>query len=175
MYAIRVNKNTANQVQSKAHLACSDSDLIGFFIGDNQMIIKIQRPLNLINTCGAMYDETLLEKAMLWIAEKPIISRKKVFISHFYPAISVYKKKYHIHRLIMMYCLNRGLETSEYVHHKDGNSLNALFENLQIMMDKEHPVHHLKGRKQSPEFVKRRIAASVKAKRFNRIHTENQD
>ncbi|MEE9354756.1 MAG: hypothetical protein V3U75_04125 [Methylococcaceae bacterium] len=37
MYAIRVNKNTANQVQSKAQLACSDSDLIGFFIGDNRM------------------------------------------------------------------------------------------------------------------------------------------
>ncbi len=33
MYAIRVNKNTANQVQFKAQLACSDSDLIGFFIG----------------------------------------------------------------------------------------------------------------------------------------------
>ncbi len=33
MYAIRVNKNTTNQVQFKAHPACSDSDLIGFFIG----------------------------------------------------------------------------------------------------------------------------------------------
>ncbi len=33
MYAIRVNKNTTNQVQFKAQPACSDSDLIGFFIG----------------------------------------------------------------------------------------------------------------------------------------------
>ncbi len=33
MYAIRVNKNTANQVQSKAHPVCSDSGLIGFLIG----------------------------------------------------------------------------------------------------------------------------------------------
>ena len=32
MYAIRVNKNTANQVQFKAQLACSDSDLIGFLL-----------------------------------------------------------------------------------------------------------------------------------------------
>ncbi len=33
MYAIRFNKNTANQVQFKAHPACSDSGLIGFLIG----------------------------------------------------------------------------------------------------------------------------------------------
>lgn len=39
----------------------------------------------------------------------------------------------------------------------------------------EHPVHHLKGRKQSPEFVKRRIAASVEGRRLKSIHTENQN
>ncbi len=34
MYAIRVNKNTTNQVQSRTQPVRSDSDLVGFFVGD---------------------------------------------------------------------------------------------------------------------------------------------
>ncbi len=41
MYAIRVNKNTANQVQFKAQSACSDSDLIGFFVGAKMKTLDI--------------------------------------------------------------------------------------------------------------------------------------
>ncbi len=37
MYAIRVNKNTTSQVQIRTHPVRSDSDLVGFFIGDSHM------------------------------------------------------------------------------------------------------------------------------------------
>lgn len=37
MNAIRVNKNMANQVQFRTQLVRSDSDLVGFFIGDSAM------------------------------------------------------------------------------------------------------------------------------------------
>jgi hypothetical protein len=35
MYAIRVNKNTANRVSSRMHHIPSDSSLVGFFLGDS--------------------------------------------------------------------------------------------------------------------------------------------
>ncbi len=37
MYAIRVNKNTTNQVQIRTHPVRSDSDLVSFFIGVSKM------------------------------------------------------------------------------------------------------------------------------------------
>ncbi len=37
MYAIRVNENTTSQVQFRTHPVRSDSNLVGFFIGDNTM------------------------------------------------------------------------------------------------------------------------------------------
>jgi len=45
MYAIRVNENTANQVQFRTPPVRSDSDLIGFFIGDNKMLDIMAIPL----------------------------------------------------------------------------------------------------------------------------------
>ena len=45
MYAIRVNENTANQVQFRTPPVRSDSDLIGFFVGDNKMLDIMAIPL----------------------------------------------------------------------------------------------------------------------------------
>jgi len=132
------------------------------------MIVKKQKPIEFINQCNCLVDYGELKKAIIWYSDKPTARLKSIYLhgnkNHSYPAVSIYEKKIHVHRLLMMYWLNRILDASEYVHHKDENTLNAFRENLQVMKAKEHPVHHLKGRKQSSEIVLRRTNASCMAR-----------
>jgi len=117
------------------------------------MKVKIQKPIEFRNQCNCLVDYDELEKAIIWYSDKPTARLKSIYLhggGGLYPSVSIYDKKISVHRLLMMYWLNRDLGCYEYVHHKDGNPLNARFENLQIMAAAEHPVHHLKGRKQSP-------------------------
>jgi len=125
------------------------------------MTVKIQRPLVFENLCGALFDEELLGKAILVAAEKPVLRVKTIFIHHNYPAISMHGKKIQIHRFLWQYVHGITLPRCYYVHHKDGNRLNALVDNLELMKDCDHPVYHLKGKKQDPEFARRRTAAST--------------
>jgi hypothetical protein len=126
------------------------------------MIVKIQKPIEFINQCDCLVDYNELEKAIIWYSEKPTARLKSIYMYGRYPAVSIYDQKIHIHRLLMMYWLGRDLETEDCIHHIDHNSLNAFRENLIITSQGDHARHHLKGKKQEPKFVKRRIAASIK-------------
>jgi len=48
----------------------------------------------------------------------------------------------HMHRYLMQQHLGRRLEKFEHVHHKDGNKKNNNMDNLEILIDHDHTVHH---------------------------------
>lgn len=51
------------------------------------------------------------------------------------------------HRKVMADFLGRALETTEHVHHKDGNKLNNNISNLEILSASEHMKHHMSSKK----------------------------
>jgi len=115
------------------------------------MIVKEQKPITIINKCNCIVNEDELKKAILWFTKKPVSSVKTIYLYGKYPAVSIYEKKIHIHRLLMMYWLQRDLDFSEYVHHKDGNPLNNEKENLEIIPASKHQSLHNKGKRLSKE------------------------
>jgi len=136
------------------------------------MIVKNQRPIVFNNEAKAIYDPIDLVFAIYSRTTKPVCRVKKIFLYGQYPAISIYGIKHHIHRLIAEYRLGRALQRNESAHHIDGNSLNALWENLKIMLQGDHIRHHLKGKKQDMEFAFRRTNASCIAKYgHKRVHS----
>lgn len=114
------------------------------------MTVKTQRPIKWENTCKAIYDNKLLEEAVLWYSSHPVRSKKKVFISAKYPAVAIRKEKLHIHRLIYSY-INNGVPSDCYVHHKNGNKLDATTDNLEAVNIKEHQSMHNRGKTISEE------------------------
>jgi hypothetical protein len=110
------------------------------------MIVKEQKKIQFINDCGCLVDEPELAKAIQWYSDKPVARLKHIYIHGAYPAISIYKEKLHIHRLLMMYWENRVLNPTEYVHHCDGNKLNALKDNLSIIEQGRHQSLHNSGK-----------------------------
>jgi hypothetical protein len=118
------------------------------------MIVNKQKPIIFINDCGCIVDYNMLEEAILWYSNKPTTSIKHIYLHGNYPAVSIFKEKFHVHRLLMMYKMGKKLLRSEHVHHLDKNRLNCLIENLRIMDASEHTSTHLKGVKKSEEFRK---------------------
>ena len=106
------------------------------------MIVKHQKEIQFINDCGCLVDLTELAKAIQWYSDKPVARVKHIYMYGNYPAVSIYKEKIHVHRLLVMYWENRLLNPSEYVHHHDGNKLNALKDNLSIMEQRNHQSLH---------------------------------
>ena len=82
-----------------------------------------QKPIYFYNNCKCIVDYTELEKAILWIQTANTNSKKKIYLHGVYPAVTVGKNKYHVHRLLMMYWDGRALDRSEYCHHKKGGGL----------------------------------------------------
>lgn len=119
------------------------------------MIVNKQKPVEFRNKCSAIFDEQVLKDAILALAkkyEKPTARLKDVFMHGKYPAISYQGQKIHIHRLLKCYELNKTfLWRDEYVHHKNGNKLDARLENLEVMKESEHQSHHNKGKIVSDE------------------------
>ena len=111
------------------------------------VIVRVQKPIEFINKCNCIVDYSDLEKAILWYTNKPVARLKTIYLHGRYPAVSIHKEKIHVHRLLMMYWEQRKLRSEEYVHHKDGNKLNALRENLEILYVSEHQSLHNKGKK----------------------------
>lgn len=121
-------------------------------------MVKIQKPIKFINDCGAIVDYQELENAILWYQNKPTISIKHIYMQGNYPAVSIFKQQIHIHRLLWMYWTkDKNLERSRFVHHKDGNKLNAMRENLIEMNASEHQSMHNKGREATQDQIDRII------------------
>lgn len=109
------------------------------------MIVNNQKKIEFINDCNCIVDYEELEKAMLWYQEKPTTRLKHIYMHGKYPAVTIIKKKIHIHRLLMMYWNNnKNLEKKLYVHHKDENKLNASKDNLEIIENTMHQSNHNK-------------------------------
>ncbi len=117
---------------------------------------KIQKPIVFDNKCECLCDVKLLEKAMIWYSTETLMSKRAIYMYGNYPAVTFGGTKIHIHRLLMCHKLSRILKTDEHVHHLDGNMLNNSIYNLELTDCKTHIQGHLKGKKQDPEFAKRR-------------------
>ena len=136
-------------------------------------IIK-QKPIEFNNKANANFEDWQLEQAILWKSQVlPVCRLKTVFMYGRYPAISIHGDKFHIHRLLVSWFYKRNLKREEYVHHKDGNTSNAKLGNLELIDSKKHQSITNKGRKQTPEWIHKRISKTANARRgkkYPRIH-----
>ena len=125
----------------------------------------MNREIEFINDCDCIVDYDELEKAIIWYRERPTRKLKHIYIHAKYPAVSIFNKKMHIHRLLMMYWNNdRNLSSKIYVHHKDENKLNSSRENLMFMEAKKHQSKHNKGKNISESQKKILISNNYKRK-----------
>jgi hypothetical protein len=130
------------------------------------MIIKPTnyREIEFVNQCKCLYSAKDLERAINWYSDKPVARLKRVFMHGRYPAISIYDEKIHVHRLLAMYYEERDLDSAEYVHHIDGDVLNARRDNLVIQSASEHQRNANLGHKQSPQHIAKRIDATTRTR-----------
>ena len=63
-----------------------------------------------------------------------------------------------------MYLIGTDIEKGFYVHHKDGNKLNATEKNLEIVPESEHQSFHNKGKKLSENHKTKISEANKKRK-----------
>lgn len=122
-----------------------------------------QKKIVFCNNVNCIVDLELLENACIWASQKPLVSKKAISMHGNYPSVSIYGKKWHIHRLLMSYILGRFLTSNEYVHHKNENKLDCRMNNLQVMSASNHQSMHNKGKVIS-EKQKEQI------RNWNRIH-----
>lgn len=111
------------------------------------MIVNNQKKIEFINDCNCMVNYNELEKAIIWYQDRPTTRLRHIYLFGNYPAITIHKEKIHIHRLLMMYWNNiKKINRNIYVHHIDGNKLNALKDNLEFIEASKHQSQHNKGR-----------------------------
>lgn len=110
------------------------------------MIIKEQKPIQLVNNCNAIYCEQDVIDAVLWYTDKPVYRIKRITLHGRYPSISIYYEKVHLHRILKSWQLGRRLGRKEYVHHNDENVLNCKLDNLDVMQASSHQSFHAKGK-----------------------------
>lgn len=110
------------------------------------MIVNKQKKIEFINDCNCIVDYNELEKAILWYQNKPTSRLKHIYMLGEYPAITIFKEKIHIHRLLMEYWLNTKLPRDYYVHHINENKLDTRKENLSLEYSFVHQSHHNKGK-----------------------------
>lgn len=110
------------------------------------MIVNTQKKIEFINDCECIVDYNELEKAILWYQDKPTSRLKHIYMFGEYPAVTIFNKKIHIHRLLMEYWLNTKLPRNYYVHHINENKLDARKENLSVEFSTIHQSHHNKGK-----------------------------
>lgn len=128
------------------------------------MTVLRQKELILINDCGALYDEKILKAAILQYAKRPILGIKHIYLYGKYACVSINDKKVHIHRLIKEFTLNRKIGLGMCVHHKDGNRLNNMIDNLIEINNKEHSRYHNNGRKPSEKAILATVISNHKRK-----------
>jgi len=127
-------------------------------------MIKQQKQISIKNVCNAIFDEQKLISAILWYTNKPVYRVKNVYIHGKYPAVSVYDKKIHIHRLLLMFHMQSDIDSDFFVHHKDGNKLNASLDNLELMEVGKHQSLHNAGKILSIEHRQKIAEANKKRK-----------
>ena len=138
------------------------------------MIVKFQKKIEFINDCNCIVDYEELEKAMLWYQDKPTSRLKHIYMFGNYPAVTIFKEKIHIHRLLMMYWNGiRKLDKNTYVHHIDENKLNASKDNLMFINASLHQSKHNKGKTIS-DYQKEKIRMSNHLRKGIKKHIKNK-
>lgn len=110
------------------------------------MTLLRQKEITLVNCCNAKYDVKTLTDAILWKADRPVQSIKHVYIHGKYACVSIGKNKFHIHRLIKEFILRQKIPLGFHVHHKDGDKLNNMEDNLEVIEQSIHLSEHNKGK-----------------------------
>lgn len=128
------------------------------------MICKEKKDIVFKNDCNAIYDDKTLRNATCWYSHKPVCRIKHVYMYGEYPAVSIYDKKIHIHRLLKMYELGTDIDKDLYVHHKNGNKLDSSLDNLEMISKSEHQKIHNKNKVISSEQKKKISEANQKRK-----------
>lgn len=120
-------------------------------------MIKVQQKIDIVNDCFAIVDYKELEKAILWYSDRPVVSKKHIFMYGNYPAVSIGKDKIHIHRLMMMYWLDCRIPREFSVHHINENKLDSRKENLAVILNSSHISKHGKGKAVSDKVRNRMV------------------
>lgn len=97
------------------------------------------------NTCGCIFDTEELQNAIKFACMCKKTKPKdeyKIFLYGKYPAISIRHEKIRVHRIIGEYMIGMQLSGELHVHHIDGNKLNALSNNLQVISKAFHAQTH---------------------------------
>lgn len=110
------------------------------------MTIIRQKPIQFINDCNCIVDETELEQAILWYQKSPTARIKHIYMHGSYPAVSIHKEKLHIHRLLMLYWNDGFIPDGHQVHHRNGNKKDASRSNLTLINAGVHSSLHNKGK-----------------------------
>ncbi|MEB6231413.1 hypothetical protein [Mammaliicoccus sciuri] len=56
------------------------------------MTVNNQKPIEFNNVANCIVDYRELEKAILWIQDKPTLSKKKIYMHGHYPCVSIHDK-----------------------------------------------------------------------------------
>lgn len=79
----------------------------------------------IVNKCEAIYDETELKQAIIWhIGDRGSwgsYKRLTIFMYGSYPAVRLFGRKAHIHRLIAAWSYRERIRGQKYVHHINHN------------------------------------------------------
>ena len=97
------------------------------------------------NECGCVFEQPILEKAVIQECNRRNIlpkERYKIYLYRGYAGISIKHDKVSIHRIIGNYMANQTLESNIVVHHIDGNKMNNTISNLQILRKELHTKEH---------------------------------
>ncbi len=129
------------------------------------MILNSQKPIDFNSPSCVIYDQEELKKAIIWYSKpKPVCRLKHVYLHGNYYAVSIYDKKIHVHRLLMMFWLKRDLQRNEHVHHKNHNKYDNRKENLELILASDHMSMTNKGKALSSEHKNKISEAGKKRK-----------
>lgn len=101
--------------------------------------------MEFVNECKCIVEYDVLEKAIVEECKRRNIipkSKYKIYMYRGYAGISLKHDKVSVHRIIGKYMVGYDLGSEISVHHIDGNKLNNLISNLQVLRNSLHTKEH---------------------------------